>query len=112
MVEKFLGKIKILIQNLYIYFHNYHIIIKVPFLVPLNYLFSSSRLDMENMVLSQPETTDNQCQNDQFIVSGGPPVPSVCGTLTGSHSKYQQIYSDSVSPPKKGEVGSRPIYGP
>ena len=67
---------------------------------------------MENMVLSQPETTDNQCQNDQFIVSGGPPVPSVCGTLTGSHSKYQQIYSDSVSPQKKGEVGSRPIYGP
>ena len=47
---------------------------------------------MENMVLSQPETTDNQCQNDQFIVSGGPPVPSVCGTLTGSHSKYQEIY--------------------
>ena len=40
------------------------------------------------MVLSQPETTDNQCQNDQFIVSGGTPVPATCGTLTGSHSEY------------------------
>ena len=46
------------------------------------------RLDLENMVLSQPETTDNQCQNDQFIVSGGTPVPATCGTLTGSHSEY------------------------
>ena len=46
-----------------------------------------SRLDMENTVLAQPETTDNQCQSDQFIVSGGTPVPALCGTLTGSHSK-------------------------
>ena len=45
------------------------------------------RLDMDNMVLSQPETTDNQCQSDQFIISGGTPVPATCGTLTGSHSK-------------------------
>lgn len=42
---------------------------------------------MENTVLAQPETTDNQCQSDQFIVSGGTPVPALCGTLTGSHSK-------------------------
>ena len=45
------------------------------------------RLDMDNMVLAQPETTDNQCQSDQFIISGGTPVPATCGTLTGSHSK-------------------------
>ena len=45
------------------------------------------RLDMDNMILAQPETTDNQCQSDQFIVSGGTPVPALCGTLTGSHSK-------------------------
>ena len=42
---------------------------------------------MDNMILAQPETTDNQCQSDQFIVSGGTPVPALCGTLTGSHSK-------------------------
>ena len=49
------------------------------------------RLDMDNMVLSQPETTDNQCQSDQFIISGGTPVPATCGTLTGSHSKNMEL---------------------
>ena len=53
----------------------------------MHFISIVSRLDMENMVLAQPETTDNQCQSDQFIVSGGTPVPALCGTLTGSHSK-------------------------
>ena len=56
-----------------------------------------SRLDMENTILAQPETTDNQCQSDQFIVSGGTPVPALCGTLTGSHSKPLLITSPLLS---------------
>ena len=61
------------------------------------------RLDLDNMQLSQPEGTDNQCQvrlsfgvvllhcigqGDQFIVSGGSPVPAICGTNSGTHSEY------------------------
>ena len=45
------------------------------------------RLDFDNMVLAQPESTDHQCQDDQFIVSGGSPIPAICGTNTGIHSK-------------------------
>jgi hypothetical protein len=28
------------------------------------------------------------CNNDQFIVAGGNPVPAICGTNTGNHSEY------------------------
>ena len=52
---------------------------------------------MENTILAQPETTDNQCQSDQFIVSGGTPVPALCGTLTGSHSKPLFIISSPLT---------------
>lgn len=45
------------------------------------------RLDFDNFVLSQPESTDHVCQNDQFVVSGGPPIPAICGVNTGLHSK-------------------------
>ena len=38
-------------------------------------------------MLAQPETTDHKCSDDQFIVSGGAPVPAICGTSTGAHSK-------------------------
>jgi hypothetical protein len=47
------------------------------------------------MVLAQPETTDHKCESDQFIVTGGAPVPAICGTNTGAHSKisiYPFIY--------------------
>ena len=47
------------------------------------------------MVLAQPETTDHKCESDQFIVTGGAPVPAICGTNTGAHSKisiYPLIY--------------------
>ena len=43
------------------------------------------RLDFANFVLAQPESTDNKCKDDMFIVTGGPPVPSICGVNTGSH---------------------------
>jgi len=46
------------------------------------------RLDFENLVLAQPEATDHVCQADQFIVSGGAPIPAICGTNTGIHSKF------------------------
>ena len=39
-------------------------------------------------MLAQPEATDNTCKDDLFIVTGGSPVPSICGTNTGAHSKY------------------------
>ena len=44
------------------------------------------RLDFYDFVLAQPEGTDHQCQDDQFIISGGAnPVPVICGTNTGAH---------------------------
>merc|ERR550532_3154491 len=43
------------------------------------------RLDFDNFVLAQPESTDHQCQDDQFIVSGGSPIPAICGTNSGAH---------------------------
>jgi len=43
------------------------------------------RLDMDKMELNQPESTDNQCQGDQLIISGGSPVPAICGTNNGIH---------------------------
>ena len=49
------------------------------------------RLDFDNFVLAQPETTDHQCQDDQFIVSGGSPIPAICGTNSGAHSKCTKL---------------------
>ena len=45
------------------------------------------RLDFVNFVLAQPEATDQTCNKDQFIVTAGSKVPSICGTNTGQHSK-------------------------
>ena len=45
------------------------------------------RLDFENFVLGQPESVDHVCVDDKFIVSGGPPIPAICGTNTGQHCK-------------------------
>jgi len=43
------------------------------------------RLDVEDMVLAQPESTDHKCDFDQFIVTGGSPIPAICGTNSGLH---------------------------
>ncbi|XP_064120934.1 uncharacterized protein LOC135225587 isoform X1 [Macrobrachium nipponense] len=43
------------------------------------------RLDFDNFILSPPESKDHQCLNDRFYVSGGTPVPVICGTNTGNH---------------------------
>ena len=42
---------------------------------------------MENMVIAQPTSTDQKCESDQFIVTGGAPIPAICGVNTGAHSK-------------------------
>ena len=47
----------------------------------------SARLDIDDMILAQPEPTDHKCDFDQFIVTGGSPLPAICGTNTGAHSK-------------------------
>lgn len=45
------------------------------------------RLDFDQFNIVGPETTNNVCNNDQFIVSGGTPAPTICGLNTGNHSK-------------------------
>jgi len=55
------------------------------------------RLDFANFVLAQPEGTDSKCRDDLFIVSGGSPVPSICGTNTGAHM-YIDMGLSSNSP--------------
>ena len=54
-------------------------------------------MDFTNFVLAQPEATDNKCKDDLFIVTGGSPVPSICGTNTGSHM-YIDMGLSSNSP--------------
>ncbi|KAM0737107.1 hypothetical protein ACS0PU_000200 [Formica fusca] len=43
------------------------------------------RLDFEQFNIRGPETTNNVCTYDQFIVSGGNPVPTICGNNNGNH---------------------------
>lgn len=50
------------------------------------------RLDFDNLVIAQPEPLNHICNTDQFLVSGGSPVPTICGTSTGDHSKSRGIF--------------------
>ncbi|CAG7838219.1 unnamed protein product [Allacma fusca] len=43
------------------------------------------RLDFEEFTLAQPEPVDHQCESDLFAVSGGRPVPIICGENSGQH---------------------------
>ncbi|XP_037082262.1 uncharacterized protein LOC119102918 [Pollicipes pollicipes] len=43
------------------------------------------RLDFDIFTIAQPETSNNLCLNDQFVVDAAAPVPSLCGTNTGNH---------------------------
>ena len=46
------------------------------------------RLDLDPVILAGPEPTDHTCLYDQFYVTGGSnPVPTICGTNIGHHSK-------------------------
>ena len=57
------------------------------------------RLDIDDMVLAQPEATDHKCDFDQFIVTGGSPLPAICGTNTGLHSKLNRANENRCLPP-------------
>ncbi|CAD7082808.1 unnamed protein product [Hermetia illucens] len=43
------------------------------------------RLDLEVLTISGPEPLNHICNADQLLVSGGSPVPTICGTSTGDH---------------------------
>ncbi|XP_034232015.1 uncharacterized protein LOC117639989 [Thrips palmi] len=43
------------------------------------------RLDFDQFNIQGPEPMNHVCSNDQFIVSGGSPVPAICGVNTGNH---------------------------
>lgn len=43
------------------------------------------RLDFTQFNIRGPETVNNVCTYDQFIVSGGNPVPTICGNNNGNH---------------------------
>lgn len=50
------------------------------------------RLDLEHFSVSGPEPLNHVCNTDQFLVSGGSPVPILCGNAHGEHSNYIQIF--------------------
>lgn len=57
-----------------------------------NFAFNDhARLDFYTLVLVQPEANDSLCNRDQFIVTGGSRVPSICGMNTGQHSKWIKL---------------------
>lgn len=43
------------------------------------------RLDLDQFALQGPETVNHICNTDQLLVSGGSPVPIICGTSHGDH---------------------------
>ncbi|XP_028170488.1 uncharacterized protein LOC114360114 [Ostrinia furnacalis] len=43
------------------------------------------RLDFNRFSIAGPEPMNHVCNQDQFIVSGGNPIPTICGTNQGSH---------------------------
>ena len=55
------------------------------------------RLDFENFVLNQPDTVDHVCLGDKFLVSGGPPIPAICGTNSGQHRKLIYFQWDQTT---------------
>lgn len=56
------------------------------FIILLYYILSLPRLDFNRFTIAGPEAMNHVCNQDQFIVSGGNPVPAICGVNQGSHS--------------------------
>ena len=54
------------------------------------------RLNFHNFVLRQPESIDHQCQDDQFIVSGGSPIPGICGK-TNLYLYFKKSYNLKIN---------------
>ncbi|KAF5273277.1 hypothetical protein FQR65_LT04699 [Abscondita terminalis] len=67
------------------------------------------RLDFDQFVLMGPEIVNNMCNNDQFIVSGGNPVPGICGFNTGNHM-YIDTAEGMTSPVILSVVTSGPAF--
>ena len=49
------------------------------------------RVDFETFEISPPDNR-GQCVTDFFLVTGGSPVPTICGLNSGQHSKYFIIW--------------------
>ena len=48
-------------------------------------------MDFETFEISPPDNR-GQCVTDFFLVTGGSPVPTICGLNSGQHSKYVIIW--------------------
>lgn len=55
------------------------------------------RLDFDQFMIRGPETINNLCTYDQFIVSGGNPVPPICGNNNGNHM-YVDVGTGQTNP--------------
>ena len=58
-------------------------------------------------VLAGPEPIDHVCKDDQFNVHGAAPVPSICGTNSGQHSKFKVHSAAPV--PSICRLGNMPL---
>ncbi|XP_059476250.1 uncharacterized protein LOC132197164 isoform X2 [Neocloeon triangulifer] len=67
------------------------------------------RLDFDQFMIGGPEIVNHVCSNDQFIVSGGSPVPAICGTNTGNHM-YVDAGAGYTSPVTLTFVTSGPAF--
>ena len=52
----------------------------------INPIFFQIRVDFETFDLAPPDFK-GQCNTDFFLVTGGSPVPTLCGVNTGQHSE-------------------------
>ncbi|KAL1117066.1 hypothetical protein AAG570_004394 [Ranatra chinensis] len=67
------------------------------------------RLDFEKFNLAGPEPENHVCNNDQFIVFGGNPVPAICGSNTGNHM-YIDVGTGHTSTIKLTVLTSGPSF--
>lgn len=45
------------------------------------------RLDLDMFSIAPPEAANHLCNQDQLLISGGSPTPTICGSSTGDHSE-------------------------
>lgn len=49
------------------------------------------RLDLDMFSIAPPEAANHLCNQDQLLISGGSPTPTICGSSTGDHSKLSSL---------------------
>ena len=54
------------------------------FFACMTFFILQIRIDFETFDISPPDFR-GQCSTDFFLVTGGSPVPTLCGTNTGQH---------------------------